>query len=512
MMVAQEMPLAVWSLDKLVGRFVDGPVPEARGISGIATDSRLVTPNALFIARPGLRHHGMLFVEQAVAAGAAAVLWEGEDPQSREMAAELGNRLGVPLLPVPALRTRVGEIASRFYGDPSADLYTVGVTGTDGKTSVTQIVAQALDRPEQRCGVLGTLGNGLPGALEPVTHTTPDPVDLQAALARIRDAGAKAVALEVSSHALDQCRTSGVRFDVAVLTNLGRDHLDYHGDLDAYRAAKARLFKSPGLKHAIVNTEDDFGRQLLEELPAGVAHLSYGLADFGSDGAWIDVRAEQVHSRPSGLLLELASPRGEARIASRLLGRFNAYNLLAALCVLLVRGVDLHDAIARLEQVAPVPGRMERFAGGPDLPQVVVDYAHTPEALAAALRALREHTSGRLWCVFGCGGNRDAGKRPLMGEIAERLADQVVLTNDNPRDEDPGSIVFDIRRGMRRPDSVSIELDRRAAIAHAIERSEPEDWILVAGKGHEELQWVAGHPLPFSDRSVVRELLKGSRT
>jgi UDP-N-acetylmuramoyl-L-alanyl-D-glutamate--2,6-diaminopimelate ligase len=511
MMVAQDMPLPAWSLDELVGRFVDGPVPAGLRIGAIATDSRVVTPDALFIARPGHRYHGMLFIEQAVAAGAAAVLWDADDARSRDMAAALGDRIGAPLLPVPALRSRIGEIASRYYGDPTAELFTVGITGTDGKTSVSQIIAQALDRPDQRCGVVGTLGSGLPGALEPVSHTTPDPVDLQGALARIRDAGAKAVALEVSSHALDQERTSGVRFDVAVLTNLGRDHLDYHGDLNAYRTAKARLFMSTGLHHAVLNVEDDFGRRLLEELPAGVAYLTYGISDIGDGASWIDVRAEQVHSHASGLSLDVSTPAGEGRINSRLLGRFNAHNLLAALGLLLVRGLDLHDAIARLERARPVPGRMERFAGRPGSPQAVVDYAHTPEALAAALRALREHTSGHLWCVFGCGGNRDAGKRPLMGEIAERLADQVVLTNDNPRDEDPALIVSDIQQGMRRPDAVTIELDRRAAITHAIERAEPGDLILVAGKGHEELQWVAGHPLPFSDRGVVQELLEGRR-
>jgi UDP-N-acetylmuramoyl-L-alanyl-D-glutamate--2,6-diaminopimelate ligase len=243
-----------------------------------------------------------------------------------------------------------------------------------------------------------------------------------------------------------------------------------------------------------------------------VAYLTYGVSDIDKGATWIDLRAEQVQSRATGLSLEVCTPAGEARFDSRLLGRFNAYNLLAALGVLLARGLDLPDAIARLEAVAPVPGRMELFGGRHGHPPVIVDYAHTPEALAAALRALRQHTDGHLWCVFGCGGNRDAGKRPLMGEVAERLADQIVLTNDNPRDEDPRSIVAQIQAGMRRPDAVMTELDRRAAIAHAIALAEPSDMVLIAGKGHEELQWIEGHAVPLSDRAVVKELIGEGRS
>jgi UDP-N-acetylmuramoyl-L-alanyl-D-glutamate--2,6-diaminopimelate ligase len=512
MMAAQDTRASGWPLDELVGGFVEGPVPAGPRITALASDSRLVIDGTLFMARPGRRHHGMAFLKQAVAAGAAAVLWDADDEPSREMVADLAAGIDVPLLPVPRLAERLGEIASRFYGDPSAGLFAVGVTGTDGKTSVSQIIAQALDRPGRRCGVIGTLGCGLPGELEAASHTTPDPVDLHAALARIRDGGAEAVAMEVSSHALDQHRVSGVRFDAAVLTNLGRDHLDYHGDLQAYRAAKSRLFQSPGVQHAVINVEDPFGRDLIGQLPAGVAYLTYGVSDIDKGATWIDLRAEQVQSRATGLSLEVCTPAGEARFDSRLLGRFNAYNLLAALGVLLARGLDLPDAIARLEAVAPVPGRMELFGGRHGHPPVIVDYAHTPEALAAALRALRQHTDGHLWCVFGCGGNRDAGKRPLMGEVAERLADQIVLTNDNPRDEDPRSIVAQIQAGMRRPDAVMTELDRRAAIAHAIALAEPSDMVLIAGKGHEELQWIEGHAVPLSDRAVVKELIGEGRS
>jgi UDP-N-acetylmuramoyl-L-alanyl-D-glutamate--2,6-diaminopimelate ligase len=461
-----------------------------REVRGLQTDSRRVQPGDLFLALPGMLADGRDYIGDAVASGAGAIAYETDD----------GYRL--PGAPVPAfgvsgLRHQIGVIADRFYGAPSRRLVVVGVTGTNGKTTCTQLLAQALDQPPRRCAVIGTLGSGFPGALNASIHTTPDAVSVQRLLADFLDRGAAHVAMEVSSHALEQGRVNGVRFHVAVFTNLTRDHLDYHGDMTAYGQAKAKLFAHEGLKYAVINHDDDFGRRLLADVGAPVTCLSYGI-----EGG--DVRAREARPSPEGLWLRIQTPYGETELRSPLIGHFNVYNLLAVLATLLALGVELHDAAARLARAQAPAGRAERFGAAGGLPLVVVDYAHTPDALEKILMALREHTRGKLYCVFGCGGDRDRGKRPVMGGIAERLADMVLLTDDNPRHESGDAIIADIVGGMRA--APRIIRDRRSAIATAIEGATEGDIVLIAGKGHEDYQQIGDERRPYSDRETVREL------
>ncbi len=479
-------------------------------IKRIGTDSRDTRPGDLFCALSGTRAQGHDFITQAVTAGAAAVAWDKPSGMANPDADKLmqGLRQGVPILAVENLRAKLGVIAARFYGEPSRALRIYGVTGTNGKTSCTQFIARAL-QPDTLCGVIGTLGNGWVDALQPGRHTTPDAVTVQALLAQMRGEGATAVAMEVSSHGLDQGRVNGVLFECAVFTNLSRDHLDYHPDMDAYGQAKARLFFMPGLRHAVINADDVFGRWLLSHVPATVNCVSYGLA-----GETHEPRpalyAEHVELQADGLRVRVNSPWGAGEINSRLLGRFNASNLLAVLGALLVTGMPFKQACARVQDLPTVPGRMERY-GGAGQPLVVVDYAHTPDALQHVLQALREHCRGKLRCVFGCGGDRDRGKRPIMGRIAEAGADQVVLTNDNPRSEDPATITRDILAGMQKPQQVDVMHDRAAAIAATLRASSAGDVVLIAGKGHETVQIIGASQLEFNDGAHVLTLLGGGK-
>lgn len=479
-------------------------------VQGLALDSRQVRPGFLFLAVAGRHVHGVDFVADALAAGAAAIAWEPTDALTED--SDPLRAASVPVVAVERLGHRVGEIAARFYDHPSRDMFVVGVTGTDGKTSCSHFIAQALHGDADKCGIIGTLGYGLYGALRPGLHTTPDALTLQQELAALRDGGARAVAMEVSSHGLDQGRAAGVAFDVAVLTNLSRDHLDYHGDEASYAAAKRRLFFMPDLGAAVLNLDDAFGRALYAELPVALPVVAYALERAAVSGIdrpdtrWL--AATEVVASTAGLSIGIDGSWGAGHLDVALLGRFNAGNLLAVLAVLLIRGVAFDEALARLTRVRTVAGRMEPFGGGATQPLVVVDYAHTPRALEQVLKALREHCSGHLWCVFGAGGERDTGKRPLMGGIAERLADYVVLTDDNPRHEDATQIVMDILTGMEDPDAVYVQRDRAAAIAQAITNSDPGDVVLIAGKGHEDYQQVGDRRLPFSDRETVRALLR----
>ena len=478
-------------LSSLLAGITDAPLAHDPQISGITLDSRSVQHGWLFLAVPGARTDGRAYIAGAYSRGAAAALYEanGFETDARSV-----NAIGVH-----ALREHIGAIADRFYGAPSRKLKVVGVTGTNGKTTTTHLLAQVLDRPEARCGLIGTLGSGFPGQLDPSMHTTPDAVSVHRLMADFVSAGAKAVCMEVSSHALDQARVAGVAFDIAVFTNLTRDHLDYHGDMGAYAEAKARLFDFPHLKAAVINQDDAFGRELIQRLHGRTPVLSFGL-----QGG--DVRANSVKTSPHGLALTIATPHGEVQLRSSLLGRFNAANLLAVFAVLLAAGVPLTEAANTLAHAQPVAGRMERFGGSDGQPLVVVDYAHTPDALEKALQALREHTRGRLVCVFGCGGDRDRGKRALMGRIAEQLADVVILTNDNPRHEDPASIINEIATGMQTtPSAVP---DRTLAIRTALSEARTGDIVLVAGKGHEDYQQVGDRRLVYSDRDTVRALLR----
>jgi UDP-N-acetylmuramoyl-L-alanyl-D-glutamate--2,6-diaminopimelate ligase len=471
------------------------PVEQDCDIRGLCIDSRRVQPGDLFFAWPGERVDGRGFMREAAAQGAAAIVCETNG--------ETLPGLDVPVLALPQLRRRAGAIADRFYGAPSRQLTVVGVTGTNGKTTCTQLLAQALTVLARRCAVIGTLGYGYPGALNESLHTTPDAVTVHRLLAGFLAEGARAVAMEVSSHALDQGRVTGVHFDVAVFTNLTRDHLDYHGDMVAYGAAKATLFDWPNLKRAIVNADDAFGRELIARLGARVPAVSYGVEQG-------DVRATALTLARDGMHLRVTTPQGEVALHSPLFGRFNAHNLLAVLATLLALDVPLTEAAAALARARPAAGRMEHFGGSDDAPLVVVDYAHTPDALEKVLQTLREHTAAKLLCVFGCGGDRDRGKRPLMGAIAERLADTVILTDDNPRHEDGQAIIDEVRGGMQRAPRVL--RDRRAAIAQALALAGPADIVLVAGKGHEDYQQVGDERRPYSDRATVRELIGATST
>ncbi|HMA11643.1 MAG TPA: UDP-N-acetylmuramoyl-L-alanyl-D-glutamate--2,6-diaminopimelate ligase, partial [Steroidobacteraceae bacterium] len=419
------------------------------------------------------------------------VLWEADHYQ-------WDPALAIPNAGVPGLKARIGEIAAHVYGDASRALHMVGVTGTNGKTSVAHWIAQAFSQLGRKTAIIGTVGNGFPDALVPALNTTPDAIELQQRLALYRQQGAAACAMEVSSHGLVQGRLNGTRFDIAVLTNLSRDHLDYHGDMDSYAAAKARLFAWPGLDCAVLNVDDAFGRRLEGEA------RSARVAGYGFQrGA---VVGDRLRISQAGLHLHVHTDWGDADLDAPLLGRFNAANLLAVLATLLVSGVKLDDACKALPHITPPPGRMQTL-GGEGHPLVVVDYAHTPDALDKVLATLREIVGGgRLICVFGCGGNRDRGKRPLMGQAVARGADEVWVTSDNPRNEDPRHIIDDILAGMGgKPHA---EPDRARAIFEAIGNAHQGDVVLIAGKGHEDYQEVAGERLPFSDVAVAKKALE----
>jgi UDP-N-acetylmuramoyl-L-alanyl-D-glutamate--2,6-diaminopimelate ligase len=479
-------------------------LPEQAGlpdlaVTGVELDSRAVLPGNLFLALAGQAQHGLDYAGQAVARGAAAVAWE----PAPNLAAPA---LGVPAIAVPGLSAQAGAIAARFWRHPSRELYTVGVTGTDGKTSTAHLVAQALDGLGMPCAYFGTLGYGRLGSLAPASHTTPDATRLQRLLAEQRQTGARACAMEVSSHALDQGRVAGVEFGTAVFTNLGRDHLDYHGDLEHYAAAKRRLFSWPGLKAAILNGDDAHGAEWARGLHDAEL-VRYGIGgEVPERGRYLLAGDLRLH--PGGLRFELRSSWGEARVDSRLLGRFNVYNLLAALAALLEAGAPLPAASAALGAAGTVPGRIEAFQGPLAAPLVVVDYAHTPQALTQVLQALRAHTAGRLICVFGCGGDRDRGKRPLMGAAAAALADAVVLTDDNPRRENPAAIVAEILAGIpaEARGAVRVEHDRPRAIRETVHGAGPDDVVLIAGKGHEDYQIYGNERRDYSDRAYVAAL------
>lgn len=467
-------------------------------VTDLTIDSQQVTPGSLFMACQGQVSHGLDFIDDAIARGATAIVWESD--AGRHPVTE------VPLIEIKNLSQKQGDIAARFFADPSASMTVASITGTNGKTSVAHFIAQALDRPDARCGLIGTLGAGLYGNMQPTANTTPNAVDLQRAMAEFHNAGAKNVVMEASSHGLEQGRVNGVKVDTAVFTNLSRDHLDYHGDMESYAACKQKLFSFPGLKAAVINADDTVGSALIDALPAALRKVAFSLQGPVSGVETLSVR--NIEKLSGGLRFKVESPWGEGIIETALLGAFNAQNLLASLAVLLLADMPIDEAVARLSRVTPVPGRMERFGGG-DHPVVVVDYAHTPDAMEKALLAVRTHTSGKLVCVFGCGGDRDWGKRPQMGEVVERHADFAIITDDNPRNEDPAVIVNEIRAGLQRPRKMPVIHDRLSAIEMALEIAGPGDCVLIAGKGHEEYQIIEDERIAFSDRQVIRDWLKG---
>jgi UDP-N-acetylmuramoyl-L-alanyl-D-glutamate--2,6-diaminopimelate ligase len=471
-------------------------------ISRISSDSRRLGPGDAFAAYPGAHRDGRAYIPDAIARGAGAILWETQG-------FHWNRAWKLPHLPIDELKAKLGFIADAVYGHPSHDLWMVGVTGTNGKTSCAHWIAAGLDAAGRRAAVLGTLGNGLIGALESGANTTPDAALLQQMLADYRAAGAQAAVMEVSSHGIDQGRVNGVAFDVALFTNLSRDHLDYHTTMAAYGAAKAKLLAWPGLRVGVINADDAFGQSLLDSA-RGHGHkvLSYG---FGA----ADVVGSGLTSLPAGgLAFTVETPWGKGRITTPLVGAFNAANLLGVLGVLLVSGVAFEPALAILAGVEAPPGRMQRLGGG-DRPLVVIDYAHTPDALDKVLTALRPAVGegSELICLFGAGGERDRGKRPEMGRLAARLADRVLVTSDNPRGEDPAAIASEIVHGIRDTGNrrYSVELDRAIAIASAIGEAGRGDIVLLAGKGHETYQESNGARLPFSDAEhAARALMSWS--
>lgn len=492
-----------FTLRGLLHGFIDpqsfpGSLDECR-VTGIAIDSRRVVPGALFMAVPGVAADGRDHAEDALGAGACAVLYEARNaPRNCQRLEADGRAFGIG-----GLRRLVGPVASRFHGDPSMRLSITGITGTNGKTTCAWLMAQALGHLGERCALMGTIGAGFPGDLAPSSLTTGDAVSIQADLRHWLDAGASAVCMEVSSHGLDQGRVDGIRFDSAVFTNLSRDHLDYHGDMSNYAAAKKKLFRMPGLKCAVVNAEDPVGREILDECPAPT------LISYGATAA--DISAGKTSFGDSGTRFTWRWQGREYDCESPLIGEINLANLLAVIATLVARGHDAATINATMSRVMPPPGRMERVSGSASGPAVIVDYAHTPDSLARALQSLRSLTRGALVVVFGCGGDRDAGKRKLMGRAAAQNADRIIITNDNPRSEDPGAIATMALEGVAdsgASERCRIVLDRAQAIEGAIRAAADGDVVLIAGKGHETTQTIAGEVLPFNDREVASRVLE----
>jgi UDP-N-acetylmuramoyl-L-alanyl-D-glutamate--2,6-diaminopimelate ligase len=483
-------------LDQLLPGIADTAAFGNNVVSGLSLDSRHTQRGDAFFALRGTQAHGIAFAASAVQRGASVVLAEAPAP--------IEPALDVPVLWIEGLHAQVSEIAARFHGRPSASLRVIGVTGTNGKTSTVQLLAHALDQLGHRSATIGTLGAGVHGHLADGERTTPDAIRVQELLAGFRDDGVSHVAMEVSSHALEQGRVGAVDFEVAAFTNLTRDHLDYHGSMQAYGDAKAKLFGMPGLKAAVVNIDDTFGQELLTRLPDNVRPLR--CSTHGDRSA--EISAGAIVTSSQGLAFELHTPWGTRSVRSMLLGRFNVANLLTVAGCLGALGEPFERIVAAVESMQPVNGRMNRLGGVDGAPLVVVDYAHTPDALEQALSVLRAHCDGQLICVFGCGGERDAGKRPLMGAIAARLADVAIVTDDNPRGEDGDAIVAQIVAGMGAAGPEKIERDRAQAIAHALRLARTGDVVLIAGKGHETYQEGASGKLRFDDMVVARTALQ----
>lgn len=468
-------------------------------VKGLSLDSRKCCSGSVYFAVPGLQTHGLNYVEQAIENGAIAVVVDNLDPMLQP-SLKTQIEASVPCVTINALASVMGEIAARFYKTNEGDCKIVGVTGTDGKTSVTYFIARLLNQRENTAAILGTTGWGFPDHLTVSELTTPDVFSVHEKISALKSLGARYVCMEVSSHALDQGRVNGIAFHTAVFTNLARDHLDYHKTIDNYAAAKRKLFEFESLCAVVLNIDDAFGSQLLQSL-TGVRCISYGAAGTA------EYRLSDLQYSPQGLDLLATVPAGSFSLKTQLIGAFNAHNLLAAWAVVECLGVKIADPEGAMHKLQAVVGRMECFKEE-NKPTIVVDYAHTPQALESAINSVATHCDGKVWCVFGCGGDRDKGKRAEMGRVAANHADYVIVTNDNPRSETPERIVEDIKAGI--PDAaVSFTiLDRTSAIRHAILHAATNDWVLVAGKGHEDYQLFAGERTQYSDRDTVVALLQ----
>ena len=461
-------------------------------INDLVLDDRQVTRGAAFVAVAGAQSHGLKFASRARAKGAAVVLYEPSPDYPN---------VDPPAVAVPGLRSRLGELAHAFYARAYGTPKLAGVTGTNGKTTVSYVLAQALQRLGRGCAYIGTLGFGVPPSVAAHALTTPDCLTLHREIAML---GTPFVALEVSSHALEQDRIAGLAFETALFTNLTRDHLDHHGDMASYGRAKQRLFTRSEIRTAVINRDDPYAESLLAALAPGVRVISTSVRD----AAGAELTARLIARGLDGMTLEVSGEHGNATLESRFIGKFNAENLLGVLGGLLAWDLGVEDACAALADCLPPPGRME-ILGGRGRPRVVVDYAHTPDALERVLATLRELGAGEIWCVFGCGGERDRGKRPRMGKIAARYAEHIVLTDDNPRNEDPAAIIADIRAGLAGHADVAVEHARDMAIARAVHGASPGDVVLVAGKGHETAQTIGKETRPFDDRIAAAAALRG---
>ena len=477
------------SLAQLLQGYADAPdIP----LAGIASDSRRLRDSFLFLACKGINSHGLAYLEQALAAGARAVAWEPG-------AVDEPTDIDVPVIAVENLNAHLGDIANRFYGYPSEHLKVVGITGTNGKTTVAWLISQCLRQLDERCGYLGTLGYGVDDVQGAEGMTTPAAIELHGRLADFIDQGAAHAAIEVSSHALSQGRVDGVRFEAALFTNLTRDHLDYHGDMQKYCECKARLFLRHKVASRIINLDTEFGTELAARCGQDVITVSTHFDRVANGRPFVFVRS--VVANEQGSDISITSSWGNARFTLSLPGDFNIANAVITLAYLLSIGVDLEKACDLLELVDAPSGRMQRVPASGTA--IYVDYAHTPNAIESALRSLRPHCRGKLWCVFGCGGDRDTGKRPLMAKLAGRLADLVVVTNDSSRSEDPKKIITDILAGFGTTDAVTVIEDRAAAIVWSINQAEPADVVLIAGKGHEEYLEIGDEHRPFSDFAIA---------
>lgn len=469
--------------------------PNSDLVRELTLDSRQVKPGDLFLAVPGTQADGRRYIADAISRGAIAVAYEAEGAPEVQDSAAL-------LLPVRGLQGQLSAIAGRFYGEPSRALTMIGITGTNGKTTVSQLLAQALDALGEQCAVVGTLGNGFLDSLKASAYTTPDPIQLQAALADIQLAGADAVAMEVSSHGLQQQRLAAVDMDIAVLTNLTREHLDYHGTMEAYAQAKAQLFAWPNLRARVLNLDDNFGVELAQQ------YTKQGLKTYSIARTDAQIHCSQFTFGVQGIQAYVVTTQGEALLRSSLLGRFNLSNLLAVVATLSAMGYAMGDILAVIPKLRAPAGRMQAITCD-NQPLVVVDYAHTPDALEQVLTAIRPHVGegGRLWVVFGCGGDRDKGKRPLMAQVAQASADVVVVTDDNPRTEDAASVRQDILAGFTATATVTEVGERAQAIAYAINNAKPGDVVMLAGKGHEDYQEINGTRTHFSDLEQAQQAL-----
>lgn len=473
----------------------------ARALREMTLDSRVAAAGDLFVAVVGHQADGRRYIPQAIAQGVAAIIAEAKGEAAD---GEIRDVHGVPVIYLSQLNERLSALAGRFYNEPAEHLSLVGVTGTNGKTTTTQLLAQWAQLLGETSAVMGTVGNGLLGKAIPTENTTGSAIDVQHVLADLAGQGATFAAMEVSSHGLVQHRVAALKFRASVFTNLSRDHLDYHGDMAGYESAKWLLFSAHHYGEAIVNADDEVGRRWLANLPDAVAVSMEGHINPDCHGRWL--KAEAVSYHDSGATVRFTSSWGAGEIESRLMGAFNVSNLLLALATLLALDFPLSDLLKTASRLQPVCGRMEVFTA-PGKPTVVVDYAHTPDALEKALQAARLHCTGKLWCVFGCGGDRDKGKRPLMGAIAEEFADVPVVTDDNPRTEEPRAIINDILAGMLDAGRARVVEGRAEAVTSAIMQAKESDVVLLAGKGHEDYQIVGTRRLDYSDRVTAARLL-----